>query len=153
MNRVITSDLALVDGEVWPRFAVRVEGGAIAACGPRDHVARPGDAVVDLGRRAMIPGTVNAHSHSFQSLLRGFGGHRTVSVHAAPHSLHGASPAMIRAAVASAREAGTRWHIHLAEEKYQVEEARTRHGATPLRALEQLGVLGDDTIAIHGCWF
>src|SRR5204862_5802667 len=28
---------------------------------------------IDWSRRAMIPGTVNAHNHSFQSLLRGIG--------------------------------------------------------------------------------
>ncbi|MSP62417.1 MAG: amidohydrolase [Myxococcales bacterium] len=263
MNRVVTSDIALVDGEPIPRFAVRIEGGAIAACGPREQVARRGDALIDLGRRAMLPGTVNAHNHSFQSLLRGFGddlpflewreralyrftpailrpgadgvycgalfafaemalhgvttvcdffylhdggnhnarrviqaaldvglrvvmarcfydwegapasyretpaeaarrfrelhgafaGHPMVTVQPAPHSLHGASEAMIRAGVECAREAGTRWHIHLAEERYQVEESLTRFGATPLRVIEKLDLLGDDLIAVHGCWF
>src|SRR5262244_1649652 len=70
---LLTSEVALVDGQVVPRFAVRVERGAIAACGPLSEMARPGEPLVDLGRRAMLPGTVNAHNHSFQSLLRGFG--------------------------------------------------------------------------------
>src|SRR5258708_28610275 len=70
---LLTSDVALVDGVVRERFAVRVEDGAIVAAGARDELARPGEAAVDLGRRAMLPGTVNAHNHSFQSLLRGFG--------------------------------------------------------------------------------
>ena len=70
---LLTSDLALVDGVVRERFCVRVEDGAIVAAGAREELAQPGEAAVDLGRRAMLPGTVNAHNHSFQSLLRGFG--------------------------------------------------------------------------------
>jgi 5-methylthioadenosine/S-adenosylhomocysteine deaminase len=259
---LLTSDVALVDGAVRPRFALRVVDGAIAAAGDRDELARaaPDEPVVDLGRRALLPGTVNAHNHSFQSLLRGFGDdlpflewrdralyrfsprlgvdgvhtgalfafaemalHGVTTVcdffylndggnecaHAviaaaralglrivlarcfydwdgapkqyresvkvasmqylqlhnhfrdasdvlvcpAPHSLHGASAEMIRAGVEAARATGTRWHIHLAEEKYQVDDARQKYGTTPLRAIEQLGLLGDDMVAVHGCWF
>ncbi|MCU1277853.1 MAG: S-adenosylhomocysteine deaminase [bacterium] len=257
---LLTSDVALVDGVVRERFALRVEDGAIVAAGARGDIARPGDAIVDLGRRAMLPGTVNAHNHSFQSLLRGFGddlpflewrdkalyrfsprlgtdgiytgalfafaemalhgvttvcdffylndggndnaraviaaaralgmrvvmarcfydwdgapamyrepvvqahnnflqlhkefaGARDVLVCPAPHSLHGASEEMIRAGADAARRVGTRWHIHLAEEKYQVDEARKRYGTTPLRAIDQMGLLAGDMVAVHGCWF
>jgi 5-methylthioadenosine/S-adenosylhomocysteine deaminase len=256
---LLTSDVALVDGQRVEKFALQIEGGAIVGAGPRAQFA---DAdVLDLGRKAMLPGTVNAHNHSFQSLLRGFGddlpflqwrdralyrysprldqdgvytgalfafaemalhgvttvcdffylndggnenaravvgaaqklGLRVVmarcfydwdgapeqyretvdeasqrflelhhefrsaspmvTVCPAPHSLHGASEAMIRAGAEEAREAGVPWHIHLAEEKYQVEDALKKYGVTPLRALEKMGLLGDDLVAVHGCWF
>jgi 5-methylthioadenosine/S-adenosylhomocysteine deaminase len=257
---LLTSDVALVDGVVRENVALRIEGGAIVAVGTRAELAAPGEAVVDLGRRAMLPGTVNAHNHSFQSLLRGFGddlpflewrdkalyrfsprlgtegvytgalfafaemalhgvttvcdffylndgandnaraviaaaralgmrvvmarcfydwdgapalyrepvvrahnnylqlhnefsGARDVLVCPAPHSLHGASEEMIRAGADAARTTGTRWHIHLAEEKYQVDDARAKYGTTPLRAIDQMGLLRDDMVAVHGCWF
>ena len=257
---LLTSDVALIDGVVHDKLALRIEEGAIVAVGPRAEVAQVGEAVVDLGRRAMLPGTVNAHNHSFQSLLRGFGddlpflewrdkalyrfsprlgtegvytgalfafaemalhgvttvcdffylndngnenaravitaaralgmrvvmarcfydwdgapalyrepvvrahnnylqlhnefsGARDVLVCPAPHSLHGASEEMIRAGADAARTTGTRWHIHLAEEKYQVEDARAKYGTTPLRAIEKMGLLGSDMVAVHGCWF
>jgi 5-methylthioadenosine/S-adenosylhomocysteine deaminase len=257
---LLTSDVAWVDGGARQRFALRIEDGAIVETGDRAALARAGEAVVDLGRRAMVPGTVNAHNHSFQSLLRGFGddlpflewrdralyrfspllgsegvytgalfafaemalhgvttvcdffylndggndnaraviaaaralgmrvvlarcfydwagapaqyrepvaeaharflelhaelaGARDVLVCPAPHSLHGASEEMIRAGVDAARRVGARWHIHLAEEKYQVAEAHARYGTTPLRAIEKMGLLGDDLVAVHGCWF
>src|SRR5204863_9843442 len=67
------------------------------------------------------------------------------------HSLHGASEAMIRAGAEAAQ--GGPWHIHLAEERYQVEDALKRYGARPLHVLEKWGVLGAGTIAVHGCWF
>jgi 5-methylthioadenosine/S-adenosylhomocysteine deaminase len=76
-----------------------------------------------------------------------------VRVQPAPHSLHGASAEMIRAGCEAARAVGEPWHIHLAEERYQVDDARARYGATPLRVIEQLGLLGPDLVAVHGCWF
>src|SRR5260370_6010100 len=70
---ILTSDVALVDGGLVENFAVRVEAGRISQAGARAQLAAGGGPVLDLGRRAMLPGTVNAHNHSFQSLLRGFG--------------------------------------------------------------------------------
>src|SRR5258706_4488969 len=70
---IFTSDVALVDGELREKFAVRVDAGAIVARGPRHELDDGTHPVTDLGRRALLPGTVNAHNHSFQSLLRGFG--------------------------------------------------------------------------------
>jgi 5-methylthioadenosine/S-adenosylhomocysteine deaminase len=263
MATLFVPELALVDGEPRPGCALRVEAGAIVAVGAAGEIARPGDQRLELPRRALLPGTVNAHNHSFQSLLRGFGddlpflawreralyryspailapgadgvytgalfafaemalhgvstvcdffylndagndnarrvidaaldlgmrvvmarcfydwdgapaayrerpadaarrfaelhrafaGNARVAVQPAPHSLHGASAEMIAAGVSSARAVGSPWHIHLAEERYQVEEARARYGATPLRAVEKLGMLGPDMVAVHGCWF
>jgi 5-methylthioadenosine/S-adenosylhomocysteine deaminase len=257
---IFTSDVALIDGEPRDKYAVRVEEGAIVARGPRHQLDDGSQPVTDLGRRAMLPGTVNAHNHSFQSLLRGFGddlpflewrekalyrfspklgqegvftgalfafaemalsgvttvcdffylnddgnenaravvgaaqklgirvvlarcfydwegapanyresvedaaqrflelhhefrGSPLVTVCPAPHSLHGASERMIRAATDAAREVGVPWHIHLAEETYQVEDSLKKYGATPLRAVEKMGLLDHDMVAVHGCWF
>src|SRR5437763_13968467 len=75
---LLTSDVALVDGSRVEKLALRIEAGLITAVGPRNELA-PAPAgtaveeIVDLGRKAMLPGCVNAHNHSFQSLLRGFG--------------------------------------------------------------------------------
>ncbi len=211
------------------------EDGVIVAVGDPAEVrgrsrAAAGARRLDWSRRAMVPGTVNAHNHSFQSLLRGIGDdlpflewrdralyrysprlgaedmataalfafgemllhgvttvcdfyylnaqgndhasatieaarrlgirivlarcfydwdgapaayresipqavahfealHRALprsgpppgDVQPAPHSQHGASPAMIEAGAGCARDAGEPWHIHLAEEQYQVD--------------------------------
>src|SRR5436305_13240321 len=71
---ILTSDVALLDGALHEKLALRIVDGAIAAVAPRDQlVPDAGERLVDLGRRALLPGTVNAHNHSFQSLLRGFG--------------------------------------------------------------------------------
>jgi 5-methylthioadenosine/S-adenosylhomocysteine deaminase len=262
---VIEADAALVDGALRGATAVLAEGGAIVEVGdPAAIAADPraaGARRIAWAGRALIPGTVNAHNHGFQSLLRGIGdlpflawrdralyrhggrldadamttaglfaygemllhgvttvcdffyvnhgandnaaaaiaaagrlgarivmarcfydwdgaplgfredvvtatrnfeelsaAHRgdaraMVTVQPAPHSLHGASAAMIEAGAGCARDAGVPWHIHLAEEAYQVDDALARFGVRPLHVVERLGVLDERMIAVHGCWF
>src|SRR5262245_298798 len=75
-----------------------------------------------------------------------------VDVHPAPHSLHGASPAMVRAGWEVAEEADTPFHIHVAEGQYEGERTRREHGATPVRLLDKLGVLGPRMIGVHCVW-
>src|SRR3989475_12850366 len=55
----------------------------------------------------------------------------TVDVHAAPHSPHGASPAMIRAGWEVAATEGVPMHVHVAEGRYEGERTVRAHGATP----------------------
>jgi 5-methylthioadenosine/S-adenosylhomocysteine deaminase len=76
----------------------------------------------------------------------------TVDVQPAPHSPHGASPAMIRAGFDLAEAADTRFHIHVAEGRYEGERTLREHGATPIRYLDRLGVLGPRMIGVHCVW-
>jgi len=263
---LIQADAAVVDGVARGPTAVLAIDGAIALVGdPATVIADPRAAAatrLDLPGKAIVPGTVNAHNHSFQSLLRGIGDdlpflawrdralyrysprldadgmataalfafgemllhgvttvcdfyylnaqgnshaaatieaarrlgirivlarcfydwdgapasyretvpeavanftdlHRryhdaarhTVAIQPAPHSQHGASPAMIEAGAGCARDAGVPWHIHLAEERYQVDDSLARFGKRPIHAIADLDVDLDAMIAVHGCWF
>jgi 5-methylthioadenosine/S-adenosylhomocysteine deaminase len=266
---VVTADRAVIGEGAEPvrgATAVLAVDGAIARVGDPDAVlADPraaGARRVSWARRAVVPGTINTHNHSFQSLLRGIGddlpflawreqalyrysprlsaedmataalfafgemllhgvttvcdfyylnaqgnerasatieaarrlGIRVVlarcfydwegapaayretvpqavanfealarryqdrdrfltAVMPAPHSQHGASPAMIEAGAGCARDAGVPWHIHLAEEEYQVAQSLERFGARPLHAVARLPVDLGAMIAVHGCWF
>jgi 5-methylthioadenosine/S-adenosylhomocysteine deaminase len=263
---VVAADAAIVDGAARGATSVLIVDGNIMRVGEPADIAADARAAgarrLDWSGRALIPGTVNAHNHSFQSLLRGIGddlpflewreralyryspglgpdemaaaalfafgemllhgvttvcdfyyvnrqsndnalatiaaarrlgirivlarafydwegapaayredvstavrnfhdlrrhagdpARRMVSVQPAPHSLHGASPAMIQAGAGCAQEAGTPWHIHLAEERYQVDEALARTGARPLHAVDRMGLVDHRMIAVHGCWF
>ncbi len=87
-----------------------------------------------------------------RALIDRYRGVEDVAVEPAPHSPHGASPAMIRAGFEVAETEGTRFHIHVAEGRYEGERTLREHGATPIRYLERLGVLGPRTIAVHGVW-
>src|SRR4029453_14772661 len=76
----------------------------------------------------------------------------TVTIQPAPHSPHGASPAMIRAGWEGAEAEDTVFHIHVAEGLYEGERTLREHGATPIRYLDRLGVLGPRMIGVHCVW-
>ncbi|WDM02872.1 amidohydrolase [Alicyclobacillus cycloheptanicus] len=241
--------------------SVLVLDGTIADIGPRDALAarHPDAERIDWHGFALVPGTVNAHNHSFQSLLRGiaadepffvwrdealykytpcldadavyagalfafsemllhgvttvadffyvhdngtendeaviqaasdlgirfvmartmydwdgaptayrervedavrrtrhlavkYQGSDGVTIHPAPHSPHAASPEMIQAGHRLAKELGTPFHIHVAEEMFEVNEILRDYGVRPVHYLDSLGVLDDSTLAIHLVW-
>lgn len=70
----------------------------------------------------------------------------------APHSLHAASPEMLRAAARFAREFDCAMHVHVAEAAYEGEQTRARFGTTPIALLESLGALTERTVAIHAIY-
>ncbi len=76
----------------------------------------------------------------------------TAVVQPAPHSPHGASPAMIRAGWEVAEDEDTIFHIHAAEGRYEGERTLREHGATPIRHLDRLGVLGPRMVGVHCVW-
>ncbi|WP_150269120.1 amidohydrolase family protein [Paenibacillus tepidiphilus] len=261
MEQIYTADLLYTGGRFLPGGAVLVRGDRIVRTGLGAELLResPGAEIVDWSGKAIVPGTVNAHNHSFQSLLRGiavdrpflewrsealyrytarmdaeavytgallaFGemlkygvttvcdffyihngstendeaviraagevgirlvfastmydwagapaayresvpeavdrtrrlavkyqGHPLVSVHPAPHSPHAASPAMIQAGHRLAQELDTPFHIHVAEEPFEVEETLRDYGLRPVHYLDSLGVLDERVIAIHLVW-
>jgi 5-methylthioadenosine/S-adenosylhomocysteine deaminase len=107
------------------------------------------------GAPAAYRETVPQAVSNFEALYRRWhdAGRHLVSVQPAPHSQHGASPAMIEAGAGCARDAGVPWHIHLAEERYQVDDSLARFGARPLHAVAALGVDLAEAIVVHACWF
>ena len=258
----LAPDLVLVDGRFESARAVEIADGRITGIVPFPPPwgdAAFADDLVRLPGRALVPGTVNAHCHTFQSLLRGLGddmsfmawrdrvlypfstrldgegiylgaafafaemlihgattcvdffylqdasndnaraviraardtgirlvlaramydwdgaparyrespadaARRTCELHAehagdplvavqpAPHSPHGASPAMIRAGWEVAESLDTPFHIHVAEGQYEGQRTLAEHGTTPLRYLDALGVLGPRMIGVHCVW-
>jgi len=69
----LAPDLLLVNGRFEAGVAVEVDGGRIAGVAPLPSAARADPGLVALPGKALLPGTVNAHCHTFQSLLRGLG--------------------------------------------------------------------------------
>ncbi len=140
--------------------------------GPHGDGNRHARAVVDAGRalglrvallRTMYdlgskPGqarfreTVDDAVARTRQLHEHFAGDPTVVVRPAPHSLHGASEQMIRAAAALADELNCPFHIHLAEQQGDLAYAIERYGVTPLRALDQMNALSGRTVIVHGIW-
>jgi 5-methylthioadenosine/S-adenosylhomocysteine deaminase len=105
------------------------------------------------GAPAAYRETVPQAIANYQALHARYRGDALVRVQPAPHSQHGATPAMIEAGAGCAADAGEPWHIHLAEEQYQVAQSLERFGARPLHAIAALPVDMSQMIAVHGCWF
>lgn len=95
------------------------------------------------------PDEAKASTLALAGLLRD---NRLVSVDVAPHSPHGASTAMIQAAIETAQELDTRLHIHVAEGEYERATVLQETGKTPIAYLDELGALTPKTLAIHGVW-
>ncbi|MCA0757612.1 amidohydrolase [Paenibacillus sp. N4] len=261
MQKIYSADFVFAGGAFRKDYALVEENGVILEAGPAAAVAAsfPGADLIRWDGKAIVPGTVNAHNHSFQSLLRGiaidkpflewrdqalyrytplldeeavytgallaFGemmrygvtsvgdffyvhnggtaydeaviqaakelgirlvfartmydwcgaplayrekvqeavnrtrqlavkyqGDPMVAVHPAPHSPHAASPEMIKAGHRLAQELDTPFHIHVAEEMFEVEETLRDYGLRPIHYLDSLGVLDERMIAIHLVW-
>ncbi|MGO8948241.1 MAG: amidohydrolase family protein [Ktedonobacterales bacterium] len=72
MKRVIAAEQTLVNDHFEPEVAVIAESGRITRVCPLAEVG--GDESPErFPRRLLVPGTLNAHNHSFQSMLRGIG--------------------------------------------------------------------------------
>ncbi|KYZ76228.1 S-adenosylhomocysteine deaminase [Anaerosporomusa subterranea] len=261
MKRIYKPSYLLQSDQFVANAGVLVEAGMITEVGGiQELTSRQPDAeIIDWTGLAMLPGTVNSHNHSFQSLLRGLvvdrpflewrdqalyryspllseqdiytgalfafgemmrygvttvcdffylhnqgiasdeaiiqaakdtgirlvlartmydwagapGGYREtieqavantrqlavkydqnpmVKIIPAPHSLHAASLEMVKAGHKLALELGTRMHIHVAEEPFEVEETMQSHGLTPIELLHKIGVLDENMVAIHAVW-
>lgn len=69
--KLITAAHIYASGGFRSNFAIEVKDGDIAWVGPLAERLTDGTVIEDWGHVAVVPGTVNAHNHSFQSLLRG----------------------------------------------------------------------------------
>lgn len=66
-----------------------------------------------------------------------------------PHATDTCGPDLLRAAAARARALGIPITVHVAQSAEEVALCRQRHGCTPVRYLEKLGLLGPDLLAAH----
>jgi 5-methylthioadenosine/S-adenosylhomocysteine deaminase len=74
--RAIRADLIHFEGGFKEGLAVIIEGDRIVSVSTRTELP-PDVEVQDWGAVALVPGTVNAHGHAFQSLLKGFADDRS----------------------------------------------------------------------------
>jgi 5-methylthioadenosine/S-adenosylhomocysteine deaminase len=69
----------------------------------------------------------------------------------APHAPYTCDDDFLRAAVAHARRLGIGIHIHAAEEIGQTRASLEKRGITPIKVLEETGILEGPTLIAHGC--
>jgi 5-methylthioadenosine/S-adenosylhomocysteine deaminase len=68
------------------------------------------------------------------------------------HSPYTCSPETLKSAKEMARRKKVKLFVHLAETKAETDQIREQHGTTPVRYLENLGLLDKDTICVHCVW-
>ncbi|MEN6332207.1 MAG: amidohydrolase [Smithella sp.] len=68
------------------------------------------------------------------------------------HAPYTCSPETLITVKEAARKAGIPWLIHLLENKDEIETIRQRYGRKPVQHLQHLGVLDEQTIAVHCNW-
>lgn len=70
----------------------------------------------------------------------------------APHSIYTCSEKTLQDAAALARRNSSPILIHIAEARFELEQSRAKHGATPVAYMERIGLLGPDVIGAHCVW-
>ena len=89
---------------------------------------------------------------NFRDLATELHSDRMAFAQPAPHSVHGASPDMIRAGFSLAEEFDVPFHVHVAEGRYEREQCVQRTGLSPVAFLDSLGVLSPRTLMVHCVW-
>lgn len=95
------------------------------------------------------PSAARAHT---LALAQALAGDPLVSLQVAPHSPHGASAAMVEAAVETAETLDVPLHVHAAEGQYEREQMLRETGLTPIAWLKRHGALSSRTVLIHAVW-
>jgi 5-methylthioadenosine/S-adenosylhomocysteine deaminase len=96
--------------------------------------------------------TPRESERNFRELHARFAGDARVFVQPAPHSIHGASPDMIRQAASLAEDLDLPLHVHVAEQREERERSVASHGLTPVAFLDSLGALSSRTLLVHAVW-
>ena len=104
------------------------------------------------GAPARYQETPPAAERNFRELVAELRGDTMVFAQPAPHSIHGASPDMIRAGAALAVELDLPMHIHVAEGRYERDESLAAHGLSPVAYLDSLGALSERSLMVHCVW-
>lgn len=73
MKTTYTASKIYIQEQFKSNYQLTIENGTISSISP----FKSEEGIVNLGNVAIIPGLVNSHNHSFQSLVRGFGDDKT----------------------------------------------------------------------------
>jgi len=68
------------------------------------------------------------------------------------HSPYTCSPSTLQNSKKITQQLGLHYFIHLAETKGEVDQIKKQYGITPIRHLDQLGILDENTVLVHCVW-
>lgn len=85
-----------------------------------------------------------------EELLKEFQGHPKIKIAVSPHTLYTCSPETIKKCLKLADKYGAPLHLHLAENKEEIEEIKKKYGKRPVALLRDLGGLQENLLIAHG---
>jgi len=94
-------------------------------------------------------GAIDAGFAYTERLIQTWQGHPLIRIGVMPHAPYTCPSALLELAASTARKFKVPLSIHLAETRYEEEQSRLQHGASPVEYLDHLGLLGPDLIAAH----
>ncbi len=111
----------------------------------RDGAGRPAEGA----QRRFVDARLDDALGDVDALAARYASDPCVSVGVAPHSVRAVPREWIRDASAFARERAMPLHMHVAEQRREIEECVAEHGVTPVRLLADDGVLDERFVAVH----
>jgi len=135
-----------------------IEGGVTTVADHYFFMDRAAEAVEQAGTRAALGWAVFAdrgydaldETAAFAQRWHGQANGR-ITTWMAPHAPYTCDDDFLRATVNYARQLGLGIHIHAAEEIGQTRASLEKRGITPIKVLEETGILELPTIIAHGC--
>ncbi len=89
-------------------------------------------------------------SYEYLEKFKNFSSRITFSL--GPHAIYTVSGEQLQFCHKFAQENNVKIHLHLSETKGEVDECIKQHGTTPVRYLDQLGILSPNLILAHMIW-
>jgi len=121
---------------------------AIAVSGMKSNISR---SVVSLGCERLEDCVGYKEMRDSIFMYDGFAEGR-IQVEACPHAEYTNSELFLRAIADTAKEFGTRMHVHVSETKSETDGCIERHGKTPVEFLAECGVFDVPANAAHCVW-
>lgn len=121
------------------------------------HMDRVARATVESGMRGALARGLSdrsgetglAETRSLYADWNGSGNGR-ISVMVGPHAVYTCDPKFLSRCAGTAGELGLPIHIHLAENRQEVEECRRAHGVTPVEFARRAGIFENHVLLAHG---
>ncbi|MEE9237701.1 MAG: amidohydrolase [Thermoplasmata archaeon] len=120
-------------------------------------------AVLEMGMRAVLSygvidlfdeGKAEKEIKATEDFIRSVEALKSSRISAAlgPHAIYSVSRGTLESFKEMAMDRGFKVHIHLAETESEIKQSKEIYGRGPVRALEEMGLLGPWLVAAHSVW-